>query len=203
MNKNDIVNYFNNLDFTLLKRFRREVPFAVALLLLSFVFYRYVYQRNVAVMDQADKNLQAAHAEVDRIKAEIQASESLKRSVDEAAASLKKAEEKFKSLNEKLPSMKRISRILSEIAGQDASGGVRILSVKPLPVEDKGELIRLPFQITLEARFQPFGEYLERLENLQRVMIVDNFLIEAKDDAKGTLTAQMYLSAYVFGPGKP
>lgn len=202
MNKTDIKNLFSNIDLTIFKRFRKDVPYLVFLIGIALVYFFYLNPRNAKLSQQVERDLQAAHADIDRIKAEIEASEGLKKNVDNAVAALKKADEKIKNLGEKLPSKKRVSKILAEIAGYDTSGGVRILSVKPMPMEEKGDLIRLPFQITLEARFHSFGEYLERLENLQRVMIVDNFLIETKDDGKGLLTAQMYLSAYVLSTGK-
>lgn len=198
MTKDDLVKILSAVDLSVLKRFKRDLPYAVVLIALTFLFYRFGYQRNVNELSRLGGELKVSQSEVDRIQAEVSAAENMKRSVDQAALSLKKAEDKLKYLSARLPSNRRISKILYDISAADRNS-VRVLSVKPLPVEDRGELIRLPFNVTLDGRYVSFGDYLERIENLQRVMIVDNFMIEAKDDGRDRLTIQMYLSAYALG----
>jgi hypothetical protein len=40
------------------------------------------------------------------------------------------------------------------------------------------------------------------VENLKRLIIVDNFMLENKDEASLTLNARVYLSAYVLKGGR-
>ncbi|MEK7680086.1 MAG: type 4a pilus biogenesis protein PilO [Deltaproteobacteria bacterium] len=146
-----------------------------------------------------ESQMKSTRIEMDRIKTEIQAAENLRKSVAEAAKSLKVADEKLRYLQARLPTGKSISTILREISGGDERTGLRIVTIKPLLAEEKGALIRLPFQITMQSRFISFGEYLERIEGIERVIIVDNFMIEAKDDSAPAVTSQVYLSAYIMG----
>lgn len=199
MNGSALLKVFSGADMSVLKLFKKETMGAGVLIVLTIFFYRFAYQRNASEIRSLDTRIKETRAEIDKINAEIQTAENLRKAVTAAARELKRADESLKHLNERLPSGKQISKILSEISDNDLKGGVRILAIKPLPPEETGELIRLPFQITMETRFIPFGEYLERIEGLKRLMIVDNFLIESKEDPSNTLTAQLYLSAYILG----
>src|SRR3990172_7026816 len=92
-----------------------------------------------------------------------------------------------------------ISRLLSDLS--DSGGDVKIVSIKPLAPEDKGELARLPFQINMESRFVSLGAYIERIENLPRLMVIDNITIEPKEEGSRVLNSNLFLSAYVLGYG--
>lgn len=197
MNGNGVMKLVSGLDFKRLKAFKKEAIWLAALIALSFVFYRFVHLHNARALRQAETDMAAARSDIERLTSDITAAEGLRKTVAEASKSLKTSTERLARIEERLPTEKNLSKILSEISTEDSAGGVRIVSVKPLPVEDKGELVKLPFQITLEARFHAFGAYLERIENLKRVMIVENFLIESMDDGKDELNSQLYLSAYI------
>lgn len=199
MNGRELFDKLRAADLQPLTHLKREAVFLALFLIATVVFYRFVYMRGVRELGSMESRMKATRIEMDRIKNEIQAAEDLRKSVAEAAKSLKAADEKLKYLQERLPAGKSIAAILREIAGGDERTGLRIVAIKPLPTEEKGALIRLPFQITMQSRFTGFGEYLERIEGLERVIIVDNFMIEAKDDSAPAVTSQVYLSAYIMG----
>lgn len=181
-------------DFSAVKSLRREILGVLIIISSSFLFYQAVYLKNVSELARVESGMTDTRAEIDRIKAEISAAEELKRTVSVASVNLVRLEDRLATLKERLPSDKHISKILAEIS--DIRNDVRIVSIKPLPAEDKGELTRLPFQISLETRFNSMGNYIERIENLPRIIVVDNFMIEAKAD-EPVLTLQMYFSAYI------
>lgn len=197
MNGSDIIRLLNSPDLKRLKALKKEAVWLSLLAVLSLVFYRFVYLHNVRTLAQTEASISATRSDIERLSAEISAAEGMRKTVAEAQKNLLTSTEILNRMKESLPSEKNLSRILAEISAEDSIGGVRIVSVKPLPVEDKDDLVKLPFQITLEARFHAFGAYLERIENLKRVMIVENFLIETKDDGKKALSAELFLGAYV------
>lgn len=187
-----------NIDLQRIERFRFELSGALVLIALTFVFF-VAWRHNRAEIQKLDGMIAAKSAEVARIEAEASTVAGLERAVEEATQNLKLLEEKHRAMSERLPSDGHISKLLADLS--DSGHGVRIVSIKPLAPEDKGELARLPFQINMETRFVPFGAYVERIENLPRLMVIDNITIEPKDDGSNTLNTNLFLSAYVHGYG--
>jgi Tfp pilus assembly protein PilO len=68
-----------------------------------------------------------------------------------------------------------------------------------MPLESKDEYFRLPFQVAMQARFKPFGEYLESIEDMPRIVTLENFRIDAKAESKPLLSIQLFMSTYVLG----
>ncbi|MBI5469385.1 MAG: type 4a pilus biogenesis protein PilO [Deltaproteobacteria bacterium] len=197
----DVLKALHDLDLSRLKVFKGELIALLGLFVFSVVFYRFGYMRNAREISALDGRIEGARAELGKTEAEARASANLEKTAAEASVSLKLLEDRLKNLKERLPSDKQVSRLLAEFSGTPGAG-IRIVSIKPLAPEDRGELSRLPFQITMEARFIPFGDYLERVEKMPRLMIVDNFMVEPKDDSSAVLRAQVYLSAYMMNYGR-
>ncbi len=197
----DVLKAFRDLDIYRLKVSKGELIALLGLFVFSVVFYRFGYLRNVREISALDGRIEGARAELGKTEAEARASVNLEKTAAEASVSLKVLEERLKNLKDRLPSDKQVSKLLTEISDSRVAG-IRIISIKPLPPEERGGLSRLPFQITMEARFIPFGDYLERVEKMPRLMIVDNFMVEPKDDTSAVLRAQVYLSAYIMNYGR-
>ena len=187
-----------HIDAKALGKFRFELAVTGALALLTLGFYS-AWQANKNEISRLDNAVKAASAESARIEAEASTAEGLDRAVSDASVSLALLEERLKAISERLPSDRHISRLLADLSesGQDA----KIISIKPLPPEDKGELARLPFQISIESRFSSFGAYMERIENLPRLMVIDNVSIEPREEGSTVLNSNIFLSAYVLGYG--
>ncbi len=119
----------------------------------------------------------------------------------EATDKLSRVEARLRRLDERLPSKKHVSDILARISGGDMESDMRILSIKPLPAEERGGLTRLPFKINMETQYKTFGEYIVRIEKQERQMIVENLMIEIGEGKPTRLNARLFLSAYVLGSG--
>jgi len=188
------------LDFDIhaLDRFRTELIGAAVLIVFTIVFYLgwHSAENETARLDGLIK---AANAQVSQIEADASTIEGLDKAVNDAEKNLALLEGKLKAVNERLPSDRHISRLLSDLS--DSGGDVKIVSIKPLAPEDKGELARLPFQINMESRFVSLGAYIERIENLPRLMVIDNITIEPKEEGSRVLNSNLFLSAYVLGYG--
>lgn len=200
MNKG-VLKGATNIDLSILKELKVEIMIGVALVAAGFIFFKFVYMEGMKTARATDARAADARAEIARIRADARSAENLLKSVEEASANLTLLESRLGSLRERLPSDKRIAMILDEITGSRAQKRMRVIAVKPLPPEDRGELIRLPFQISAESGFFDFGGYIEMIEGLPRIIIVDNFMLELKDNDKAALTSQVYLSAYALSYG--
>lgn len=190
-----------DIDLSVLKELKVEIMIGIAFAAAGLIFFKFVYMQGLETAHMADARATDARAEITRVKADAQAAEKLLKSVKEASANLSLLEARLNSLRGRLPSDKRIAMILDEITGSNTLKRIRVIAVKPLPPEDKGELIRLPFQISVESGFFDFGGYIEMIEGLPRIIIVDNFMLELKDNDKAALTSQVYLSAYALSYG--
>ncbi len=198
----DFLKQLAAVDLAWITRLKKELIGLSLLIAISFFIYSYAYKWTVNASNTTSRQILNARMEVKRVQGEIDAAEELKKTVAEASVNLKQIEARLYEMKERLPSDKHISRILAEVSGNGFKRNVHIVSIKPVALEDKGELLRLPFQITMEADFRSFGDYLERIENLQRVMMVDNFKIEKKEGAATIVAGEVYLSAYVLDHGK-
>lgn len=185
-------------DVQTLERLRFELIGAVALIVFTIVFYLF-WRSGGGEIARLDGRIAAANAEAGRIEAEASTIEGLGHAVSEAERNLAILEERLRAINERLPSDRHISRLLSDLS--DSGSDVKILSIKPLAPEDKGELARLPFQINMESRFVSFGAYIERIENLPRLIVIDNITIEPREEGSQELNSNLFLSAYVLGYG--
>ena len=202
MDAKELLARFRGLDLKGYSLYTREILGALILLAFGFFFLKSIYAGVDGSIRSVEARAVTARSELKLMEAETGAIDELRKGYSEGARRVAVAEKRLKSLRERLPAEKQISEILSEISAGERQGGVRVTSVKPLPPEAKGELTRLPFQLTLEGRFIPFGNYIERIENLPRVMSVDNFKAESLDGNSPNLTAQLFLSAYVFGAAR-
>lgn len=187
-----------HFDVQTLERLRFELIGAVALIVFTIVFYLF-WRSGGGEIARLDGRIAAANAEAGRIEAEASTIEGLGHAVSEAERNLAILEERLRAINERLPSDRHISRLLSDLS--DSGSDVKILSIKPLAPEDKGELARLPFQINMESRFVSFGAYIERIENLPRLIVIDNITIEPREEGSQELNSNLFLSAYVLGYG--
>ncbi|MBI2400840.1 MAG: type 4a pilus biogenesis protein PilO [Deltaproteobacteria bacterium] len=187
-----------HFDIHAIERFRFELIGAMVLIIFTFVFY-FGWRVNENETARLDGLINAAKAQISQIETEASTIEGLGQAVNDAGRNLALLEGRLKAINERLPSDRHIARLLSDLS--DSGGDVKIVSIKPLQPEDKGELARLPFQISMESRFVSFGAYIERIENLPRLMVIDNITIEPREEGSNMLNSNLFLSAYVLGYG--
>jgi len=197
----DLLKSITAADLGVLKAFRSQALGFAVLVAFGLFFHRFIYMAGAEEMAALKRRSAAIASEKVRVAAEVAAVEGLRKKVAEAERRLARVQSRLRSLRERLPSERQISAILSDISrgGPPAAGRAALIaSIKPLAPEVKGELTRLPFQVNMETGFMRFGNYIERIERLPRIIIVDNFMLDAADRAdSGRLTAQIHLSTYI------
>ncbi len=213
MDGNELLKKLKIPDFKVLGAYRVELLGAAIMLVGVLFFYNSIYKGEQVEFASLKAQIVAKKAEIVTAEAKSKSIAGLKKSVKDSTNKLEREKARLNSLKERLPSTKQISQLLAELSGERRGDKIKIRSIKPMAVEEKGELIRLPFQINLEAGFFSFGNYVERLENLERVMVIENFKLESPDGdptagaaggefGKPGLVSQVYLSAYILGPIK-
>lgn len=195
----DIKDIISRLEISGIKEYREAVIGLLIIAAAGFFFYQYIYLKNVAEIKRLDSQIQEVVADVNRVSAEIIETQKVAQRLKDAMERLKDMENRFTVTQSKLPSDKQLSSILKGLVGDDTKRGIKFTSLRPLPLEPKGEYFKLPFQITMQSRFQTFGEYLERIEEMPRIITVENFRIEAKEESQPLLSIQLFMNTYVLG----
>jgi Tfp pilus assembly protein PilO len=204
---NKLIEQLKAVDFKTLNAYRIELLGTAIMVGFGLLFHTYIYQSEIESLRSLKLQIETKRSEITIVEARSKAIAGLKSSAKRSKAKLERVEARLESLKERLPSTRQIAALLTEISGDGGQESVKIVSIKPMASEEKGELVRLPFQVNLESGFFSFGDYVERLENLERVIVIENFKIEAsesaakKTDGVRTLASQVYLSAYILGPG--
>lgn len=193
----DIQKLLSSFRLSISEDQRKEMIALVMVAAFSLLFYKFAYMGNARAIAREDLAIANSQRELTAMKEEIQGANTLKKLVEDSSLSLKRLEARLKDIKERIPSSRNVSGVIAEISGVDAKSGVRVLGIKPLPPEDRDGLTRLPFLVTVEGRFASIGDYMDRIEKMHRLMIIDNFLIEPKAENSQVLSAQVYLSAYV------
>ncbi len=204
-----IIERIRSIDIRALNSYRTELLGVIILVLFALFFNSYIYRSKVEQLSSLSLEISNKESEILKLEAKSKAIAGLEKSVTESGEKLKRVKSRLASLKERLPSTSQMLNLLNELSGEGSGEDVRIVSIKPLASENKGDLVRLPFQVNVESGFFSFGDYIERLENLERVMVIENFKIEASAPAlsstgeakTGRLASQVYLSAYILGAG--
>ena len=195
----DIKNILSILEMSRINEYREEIIGLMIIAAAGFFFYQYIYLKDAAELKRLDSQIQITTADIDKISTEIKETQKVAERLKEAMERLKDMEDKFELTQSKLPSDKQLSSILKGLVGDDAKREIKFTSLKPMPLEAKDEYFKLPFQAALQARFQSFGEYLERIEDMPRIVTVENFRIDAKEENQPLLSIQLFMSTYVLG----
>jgi type IV pilus assembly protein PilO len=201
LNIQDVIQKIRGFDFSAIKGYSREVIAFFILLFSTILFFQKIYAPSKAELI-IQKGLESKIGrEVEGIKREIREIPRLEVRLRKLDDNLERIEKRFMLLQGKLPSRQQISGVLKELTNVAPKSTVRFASIRPLPIEDRGEYMRLPFQIAMNGRYSSFGNYLRRIESLPRVLTVDNIRLNTTDATAPTLAIQIYISAYMLDEG--
>ncbi len=145
----DIKDIISRLEISGIKEYREAVIGLLIIAAAGFFFYQYIYLKNVAEIKRLDSQIQEVVADVNRVSAEIIETQKVAQRLKDAMERLKDMENRFTVTQSKLPSDKQLSSILKGLVGDDTKRGIKFTSLRPLPLEPKGEYFKLPFQITM------------------------------------------------------
>jgi len=192
----DRVIEFTSLPIGRLLDYRKEILAFLIVVVSSFAYYQLVYSRGREELKGLDSQIQGVKKDIERVSLEVQQNQRIAERLEEVMTNLKQLEERFIITQSKLPSDTQISSVLKGLTSDEMKRTIKFTSIRPLPIEDRKEYFRLSFQIALQSRFQAFGEYMERLEDMPRIVNVENFRLEGKE-GEPYLTVQLYASTYV------
>ncbi len=197
---NNPLEIIRGIDFARINEYRKELIGLLIVISLSFFFYEYIHTVNINNIEVYRTKEQGIKTEIGRARTEIRSIPKLVKSLQRLENNLKKIEERFMLLQGRLPSKKEISGVLKELTKVNRRD-IHFKTLKPLPLEDEGEYLKIPFQIAMDARFKPFGDYIHQLEGMSRIFTIDNIRLDSTEETAPTLSVQLYVSAYMLEEG--
>jgi Tfp pilus assembly protein PilO len=90
-----------------------------------------------------------------------------------------------------------LSSFLEQLTRLGHQHGVDFLMLRPEVVSGNGDYLELNLQMTVRSRFRQLGEYLMKLENQPRAMIVEGIKIETSTETTPYITAHLKTSVYM------
>lgn len=99
-------------------------------------------------------------------------------------------------LNERLPEKKEIPRLVQQLSDLSRSFNLELISLRPYPLIEAGDYLRLPLEINLGGSYRSLGEYLKKVEGLQRLVSLEEMEIRGEPQELPRLVIRLMLVAY-------
>ncbi|MFQ5900374.1 MAG: type 4a pilus biogenesis protein PilO [Thermodesulfobacteriota bacterium] len=197
MKLDTVTNFLNSIDKAWLSEYRKELIAILVILASGLLYYQVVYSKNMFMMDKLNEKVVSLKKEIAIYSRDVSA---IKERADEMKTmreEVRRLERRFLLTKSRLPSERQLASIIKDITGDEIKGDIDFLSVKPLALEDKEEYFRLPFRIDVQGAFLDIAGYLKRLEELSRVINVENLRMESGRGRGKMLKVQVYASTFV------
>ncbi len=179
----------------------RQLVRYLALILGMMVLYL-PFQR--LYLDPKLERIEASRKRMDAVAGEVRSLHTNVGDMKTRAAMEQDVLEKYRLLEEHLDAAKRmlptkenISDLLGKLTQPGVRTGVSVLSLLPYPPEDTPNLTRLSFKIQVEGRYINIGKYLSALENMDRLILIDNVQITGGDQDNRKVQAQILASTFL------
>lgn len=105
-------------------------------------------------------------------------------------------EAKLISLAQRLPDDAEIPALVVELQNVANSSGLAFNSAKIGDVVDQSGFAEIPFTVTASGTFYSLIDYLYRIENLQRKMVITSVSVTGNEKSYPDLTVEIKLNAY-------
>lgn len=100
-------------------------------------------------------------------------------------------------VNEKLPGAKEVPELLSKLAELAATfPGKDYISLTPRNPDDLGKYYKLPFTINIRCSYTELRTYLQKLENLPRLIKIETLQINPSGDNPAILMVRLEINVY-------
>lgn len=191
------------------KKFSWQHYLAIGLIggaLIIFFIYLYPQNRRLASlrkeMAMIVRDLRERKEAIERARREAEILKQLE-------ADYQQVRQQVILLNERLPEKKEIPRLVQQLTALSRSFNLELISVRPYPIVEAGDYLRLPLEINLGGSYRALGEYLKKVEGLPRLVNLEEMEIRAESEALPRLVIRLMLVPYaqrkegeIFGSAK-
>ncbi len=165
---------------------------AVALM-LGFYFLAYAPR---------DKQRAALAAEVRGLEGELSNARAVAELRPVLERQIEQMGQKLAYYERKLPDEKEVPELLVELRRAVEEEKVELLALRTGDQENRGEYTTVPFDVEVNSGFHELGRFINRLENGQRFLAIDDVAIESgrgrlRDDPRNRM-AKLVMSTFWF-----
>jgi Tfp pilus assembly protein PilO len=180
----------------MMKRFVPFIAAGVALVVVG-VWYVAIYSPKSNELSKAKADLQSTEASAQTLKAQLSNLRGLEANRSKQQAVLQK-------LSSAVPATPDLASFILQANDIATQAGVSWLQVSPgVPAAGSGGPTTISLTMQLEGGFYQVFDYLSRLENMQRLVLVDTVNVSSKSQAAGSkdpvlsvaVTARMFTRA--------
>jgi len=183
------------MKFGPLGRVKKVLLVGVLSLPIVTGFYRYGYQPKIQTIGNLKKEIRILEGQIRKAEASLKNLEELEKrhQQKQAAVSL---------MEEALPSGEETTSLLRELLVGSQGLDIEFLDLgKPvfiLAASEAGKVKKITLTLKLRSPFLKFIEYLNRLENLHRMINVTNLKVQVKEDILPKVEIDLTLQAYAW-----
>jgi type IV pilus assembly protein PilO len=185
-----------------------EWPSAIRYILPILLFLVVLYIGYLLSVSSTRTQLNLAHAEENNLKAMLAQRIGKVANLTVYQQQLSDIQMILAQLSVQLPSTAGTTDVLQEIAQSASIQNITLSLIKPLPEVDRGFYNEIPLEITAVGTYQQLGEFVSRLSALNRIITIDNFIIEpvnsdVYNNSQPMLLMNLKAIAYRYDPQVP
>lgn len=158
-------------------------------------FYWYGYQPKIQTTEKLKK-------EIGVLQGQIRQAEASLRNLEELEKRYRQKQAAVSLMEEVLPSGEETTSLLRELLVRSQGLDIEFLDLgKPVFIvaaPEAGKIKKLILNLKLRSPFLKFIEYLNRLENLQRMINVTSLQVQAKEETLSKVDISLTLEAYAW-----
>ncbi len=173
---------------------REFILFTLIVMATCYLYYEHVYKGKGMHYQNKQMALRA-------VEDEIAALSSAGGDIKEKEERLKNLQKKYDELSSeqqrlfsKFPNRAQASNMLKEIISEERFAGVSFESFRPMAeIPTANGYNYLPLQINVTGAFSDVGDYIKYIENLPRILVIDDidFKVLDEENSQGTCTAML------------
>lgn len=169
----------------------------VGLILIIYLYYNYLYLPKEKQTTGFQLELQAIEAEVEKARTDAAYLEEMKKEIAVMGR-------RWDYVKKKIPSKKQFPQILEELAEAATGDNVYYVAIAPEVTRRYSAIMiknlnyeKLPIKISLQCRYRDLGDYLYNLNNLYRLIKVEDIEVKADESVFPLLNVDLIVSTYV------
>ena len=169
--------------------------------IIGYVFYMFVWSANMKRVAQLNNEIYGSGPTDE--KALQNTYEKYKQIVEGPETQTKIAEltAKISLFEQRLPENKDMPKLLAFFRQAADDSGTKFVSINALASITSEYYIEIPFTVVVKAKYHPLGQFMNKTENSERFMRVDDVDIKSTNDETYLHEATMKISTYMFNQG--
>jgi type IV pilus assembly protein PilO len=156
----------------------------------------YVFKPQRTALNTMKDKLDIVTFDLKRAKQESENLEKLKKE-------LEKVREQVAFVEKKLPREKEISELLRELSRKAEETPIDFVSITPQPGIREESLERLPLEIEVRSGYYNLTKYLQKLEDLPRLIDIRKIYIKSDENIPPQLSLKLTADIFVLKEGTP